>query len=216
MKDKEYQELTKEEINKLAEVAQLVLGKETKKEILNSTEDIEEYYEDLLVEIASDIFAIRQKLKMTQKELGDISHKGQAMISKIENLTGDALSIKTLVDIFNSLGHKFYMTAYGDYTFTVPEEYRETVDKKATEAGLSTNEVIENSFNKGFEYYDISFESYRTFLNNQVDFTIKTEDILKTIVNCSPSVYNTGKVIELEVREEEFYDDFCGLNGVAQ
>jgi transcriptional regulator with XRE-family HTH domain len=144
--EKRKDELTKEEINALHELAEVVHAIKKDENKTLSKSETEEHYEDILSAVTAEIFGIRYKRNITQAQLAKMANKDQAQISRTENLSGDDPSIKTLVEIFYALGHKFYMTPYGEYTYTIPEEYRECISEIAAEKKLSLEEFIEDFF----------------------------------------------------------------------
>jgi transcriptional regulator with XRE-family HTH domain len=145
--------------------------------------DPDEIYEEILVNISFELTRIREQKDWSQTKLANESGKTQPKISKIENLTSDNPKIKTLVDIFFALGKTLYITPHKEYTYTVPEKNREAINKKAEETGISTNEVIEKSFDKGFTYYDVPLSQYEDFPNQNEQYSSYDEFDYKIFLN---------------------------------
>lgn len=115
--------------------------------------DPEQVLQEQLIDISVDLVLLREKMGITQKQLADLTGKQQPKISKLENLSGDLPSLKTLIEVVQALGQRFYMTAYGEYTYTVPEEYREIIDKIAFAKKKRKEEILEMLISKEIEYF---------------------------------------------------------------
>lgn len=115
--------------------------------------DPEQVLQEQLIDISVDLVLLREKKGMTQKQLADLTGKQQSKISKLENLSGDLPSLKTLIEVIQALGQRFSMTAYGEYTYTVPEEYRETIDTIAEAKNQRKEKILESLISKELEYF---------------------------------------------------------------
>ncbi len=170
--------------------------------------DPEENLKEQLIDISVDLVLLREKNGLTQKQLAELTGKQQSKISKLENLSGDLPSLKTLIEVIQALGHRFYMTAYGEYTYTVPEEHREIVDKIADAKKLKKEEILEKLISKEIEYFE-DIDPEKAFIEAEILFNQEemADFVLDNYGNKKTSFYNVPSFYE----EEDFVCDAIGV-----
>jgi transcriptional regulator with XRE-family HTH domain len=148
-------DLTQEEISILQELAKILIPLKEKRINLSQIDEKDEWFTELITNIAAEVFKLRYKQDLTIKEVAKKANLPEGIVYDIETLNGygNDPSIQTLFELFYALGHYLYITPFGKYSYTVPEEYRTLVDKKATEFNLSTEKWLKEFFEHYFKNY---------------------------------------------------------------
>jgi len=95
----------------------------------------------LMSDFILDIIALRKKQHISQKEVADRMGTKQASISRFENFNTKP-KLEYLYRIAKAVDGELYVTPNGEYTYTVPEEYRDAVDKLAARNKSIPKELI--------------------------------------------------------------------------
>jgi transcriptional regulator with XRE-family HTH domain len=104
----------------------------------------------LLSDFILDIINLRKKNHLSQKEVAERMGTKQASISRFENFNTKP-KLEYLYKIVQAVEGKLYITPNGDYIYTVPEEYRDVIDKLAMTEKIKSKEMIEKLFIKVLE-----------------------------------------------------------------
>lgn len=174
-------------IEKLKEMAQNYYKWEQ-----DNSDKIEEFEKadviDPLETFILEVFKERLDQNLTQKALAEKMGTKQSVISRFEN-GGRKPNYEFMRSLAEMLGGNLYLTIHGDYTVTVPEEYREKLKMLSKETNKSVKQLLMEIFKQGLS---MTFESriinptYK-FVNidmlNQVNFTrdINDEEELEAV-----------------------------------
>ncbi|WP_129408040.1 helix-turn-helix domain-containing protein [Marinitoga lauensis] len=91
-------------------------------------ESLEEELENILIDLVSELTLMRMKKRISQKELAKKINTKQTAISRLENASINP-SLKFLLKVTKALGGEMKITPHGEYTYIIPEEYRDPLKK---------------------------------------------------------------------------------------
>ncbi|WP_052913129.1 helix-turn-helix domain-containing protein [Marinitoga sp. 1155] len=106
------------------------------------SESLEEELENIIIDLVSKLTLMRMEQGVSQKELAEKIGTKQTAISRLENASSNP-SLKFLLKITKALGGEMKITPHGKYTYTIPENYRETFEKIAKSEGKTIQEKID-------------------------------------------------------------------------
>jgi len=110
--------------------------------------------DDFIVEVINE----RLDRNLSQEDVAQKMNTKQSAISRFENL-GRKPSYEFMEKIANALGGNLYLTIHGDYTLTVPKEYREQLDLLSKQRNQNPKEILMELLEQGFKRITLSDES---------------------------------------------------------
>src|SRR6056297_121350 len=108
----------------------------------------------LMSDFVLDFIDLRRKNKISQKELAEAVGTKQASISRFENLNTKP-TLEYLFKVSKAVGGELYINPNGKFTYTIPQKYREAIEKKAVIENTSVEKIIKEIFEIGYNSTDI-------------------------------------------------------------
>lgn len=102
---------------------------------------------EALSSFLTDFDFLKDSLGLTQKDVADKMGTTQSAISRIASLKTNP-SYKQLQKMAEAVGGNLFVTPIKDMTVQVPYDLQETVRKRATREGKSTNEYLNELLRK--------------------------------------------------------------------
>ena len=109
----------------------------------------------LMSDFVLDFIDLRRKNNISQKEIAKAVGTKQASISRFENLNTKP-TLEYLFKVSKAVGGELYINPNGKFTYTIPQKYREAIEKKAVIENTSVEKIIKEIFEIGYNSIDIA------------------------------------------------------------